>query len=71
MVREADQGDVLTVYIIVGWFGDIEWIEEIHSNEHVAEARVRELWETRNSARGPEWASGLHKFGIEDWEVIG
>jgi hypothetical protein len=59
------------VWIIEGWFGDVEWIEEVHADEAAAEARVAELWKTRASEKGPAYAKGLHKFAAEPYDVIG
>ncbi len=60
----------MKVFIVVGWFGDQEWVEEVCATQEKAEERISELLVTRSSDKGPVWANGLHKFGFEEWAVI-
>lgn len=62
----------MSVWIVVGWFGDNEWYEPyayLHQDE--AQAACDELWKTRASENGPAYACGLHKFSVEEFPVIG
>lgn len=61
----------MKVYVITGWFGDREWIEpDFYANEEAAQARCFQLWAERSSEHGPDYARGLHKFSVEEYEVI-
>jgi hypothetical protein len=53
-----------TVWIIEGWFGDIEWIESVWANEADAEAEVNRLMKARRSVMllDDHFAQGLCKF---------
>ena len=61
----------MSVYVVEGWFGDQEWIEEIHATKAGAEGRVDVLWETRRSAKAPEYAQGVCKFAVHEYALIG
>lgn len=73
VVREhlAQETEEKKVYIVVGWFGDHEWIECVCATEERADKESSLRWETRNSANTPEWAKGLGKFGVEEHVVLG
>ena len=58
-----------SVWIVVGWFGDQEWIEGVYRDESSADTEVTRLWETRASDKGPEYSKGLHKFGCEEYPL--
>jgi hypothetical protein len=61
-----------SVWIVEGWFGDIEWIEApAYATRELAEAECQRLWETRRSQHGPDYAAGLHKFAIRELDVRG
>lgn len=60
------------VYLIEGWFGDIEWVEAIYALKEDAEAKCSELRQTRRSEKShvPDWVQGVCKFTVEEWEVL-
>jgi hypothetical protein len=61
----------MKIYLISGWFGDRDWIEEVHANKENADARCNELWTTRRSNRPiPQYIQGVCKFAVEEWDVI-
>lgn len=60
-----------SVYVLAGWFGDIEWIEDIYANEQEAEDECDRLWISRTSEKGPDYATKLHKFAVEEHSLIG
>lgn len=57
------------VYLVVGWFGDVEWVEAVYATDEAAEAACRAAWQERRSAHAPDWCQGLCKFGVEEWPV--
>lgn len=70
-MREAQSGGTNTVvWIVGGWFGSEEWIEEIRSSKESALARVEELWKERRSEKGPDYAQGVCKFEAFEMEVL-
>ena len=56
--------------MLCGWVGDVEWVEGIYATEADAELRCKELWTDRTSERGPDYARGLHKFGVEPMPLL-
>ena len=62
----------MKIYIIEGWFGDVEWIEEIHLSKERAEERSNELWaERRSNVLPPDhFVQDLCKFAAVEYEVI-
>lgn len=62
----------MKVYVIDGWFGDVNWIESIYADETKAEDRVDALWVERRSKVLPEdhYCQGLCKFGTSEHEVV-
>ena len=58
------------VYLITGWFGDHEWVEEIHATKAGAEGKCEALWVRRRSHKAPEYAQGVCKFAVEEREVV-
>lgn len=62
----------MKVYVIEGWFGDIEWIEAVYADQSKAETRVNELWVERRSSILPEdhFAQRLCKFASVEYEVV-
>jgi hypothetical protein len=60
------------VYIIEGWFGDREWIEEVHADRETAERRSNELWAERRSNVIPpdHWIQGLAKYAVVEHVLI-
>ena len=59
----------MKVWIVLGWFGDTEWIEAVYGSEEKAEMAISELRKTRDSPNGPEYCRGLYKFGYEAYEL--
>lgn len=60
------------VYMVVGWFGSDEWNEKCFANKEEADAYCAKLWETRESpleSKPSEYAKGLHKFDVIEYEV--
>lgn len=57
------------VYLVLGWFGDQEWVEGIYASKSDAEAEVARLWTTRSSDKGPSYARGLHKFSYDEYDL--
>lgn len=57
------------VWIVEGWFGDIEWIEGVYEFEDNAKAECERLWETRRSDHPsvPDWCQGLCKFDVSEY----
>ena len=53
------------VYLVVGWFGDQEWLEGVYATEELASAVCNTLWKTRTSEQGPAYAQRLHKFAVQ------
>lgn len=60
----------MKVYVVEGWFGDVEWRVSIHATIETANDRCAELWKTRADPNGPAYCSGLHKFAVEEVEVL-
>jgi hypothetical protein len=62
----------VTVWIIEGWFGDVEWIEAIYATGAAAEKRVDELRVRRRSSVLPDdhWIQGLAKFAAVEHKVL-
>ena len=58
----------MIVYEVCGYFGDHEWSEGLFADSEDAHALHDELWKTRKG-KGPDYASGLHKFFVETREV--
>lgn len=56
----------IAVYEVVGWFGDQEWSEGLWADREEAESACAQLWAGRASEKGPDYARGLHKFGVEE-----
>lgn len=63
----------MTVYALVGWFGDVNWTEAIYATEEIAVQACEEAWKTQRSKHPsvPDYVQGLCKFGVEEYEVIG
>lgn len=59
----------MKVYLLAGWFGEHEWIEAIYATHADAAAECARLWETRSSEKGPDYATKLHKFAVEEYEL--
>jgi len=59
----------MTVFVVVGWFGDQEWIEGIYTTKESAETVCDKMWEHRESEIGPPESRGVHKFAVEPFEV--
>ena len=60
----------LNVYILMGWFGDQEWIEGVYLDVEKAQKQSEKLWETRSSDLTPDNLKGVAKFGIDGYKVI-
>ena len=61
----------MKVYLLQGWFGDIEWLEGVYASQEKAEAEATRLRKTRTTEKPvPDWVQGLCKFGIDEMEVI-
>lgn len=60
------------VFIIEGWFGDIEWTEGVYSDKEKAYAVCNSLWAERRSDVLPRnhFAQGFCKFAVVEHEVI-
>ena len=59
------------VFIIEGWFGDVEWIEAVYNSQEDAESRCDELWIERKSENAPEeFVQGLCKFAVVEHRVL-
>lgn len=61
-----------TVYVLQGWFGDVEWIEGIYSDETEAEDRCDALWVERTSSVLPadHYAQKLCKFAVAEFPLL-
>lgn len=61
----------MTVHAVIGWFGDLEWIEAIYARAEDAEQACEQMWKERRSTHVPDYVQGVCKFAVQDYEVIG
>lgn len=56
----------MKVYILQGWFGDVEWVEGVYTSKKRAKAECARLWETRRTGYWPEddYRQGVCKFDV-------